>query len=106
MSKVSNSGKKNALLIMINFVWMFILYRGCVFWTDSIQNITPYAICTTVYLLAVSALMVVYFFTGDPGRPETRKKTLLAWAFPILVCLIIDVLDLVLIDYLINLFTK
>lgn len=106
MSKVTNEGKKNALLIMVNFVWMFILYRGCVFWTDSIQNIIPYAVCTTVYLLAASALMVTYFFTGDPSRPETRKKALLAWAFPILVCLIIDVLDLVLIDYFIKLFTK
>ena len=106
MSKVTNEGKKNALLIMINFVWMFIVYRACIFWTDSIQSIIPYAVCTTVYLLAASALMVTYFFAGDPNKPETRKKGLLAWAFPILVCLIIDVLDLVLIDYFINLFTK
>lgn len=91
---------------MINFVWMFILYRVCVFWTDSIQNIIPYAICATVYLVAASVLMVLYLSIGDSSKPETRKKGLLAWAFPILVCLIIDVLDLVLIDYFINLFAK
>ncbi len=106
MSKVSASGRKNAMLIMINFVWMFILHRVCVFWTDAIQNILPYAICTMVYLVAVSVLMVLYFYMGDPNKPETRNKALLAWAFPILVCLIIDVLDLVLIDYFIDLFTK
>ena len=106
MSKVTNEGKKNALLIMVNFVWMFILYRGCVFWTDSLQSIIPYAICSTVYMLAASVLMVTYFFTGDPNKPETRRKTLLAWAFPILVCLIIDVLDVVLIDYFIKMFTN
>jgi uncharacterized Tic20 family protein len=77
-----------------------------VFWTDSIKNIIPYAICATVYLVAASVLMVLYLSIGDSSRPETRKKGLLAWAFPILVCLIIDVLDLVLIDYFINLFTK
>ena len=106
MSKVSSQGRKNALLIMINFVWMFVLYRVCVYWTEAAQNILPYAICVTTYLIAASVLMVLYLYMGDPNKPETRKRGLLAWAFPILVCLIIDVLDLVLIDYFIKLFAK
>jgi hypothetical protein len=57
--------------------------------------------------MSYAHLLGIYlFFTGEANRPETRKKALLAWAFPMLVCLIIDVLDLVLIDYFIKLFTK
>ena len=91
---------------MINFVWMFLVYRGCIYWTDTIQSLLPYTICATVYLVAASVLCVVYYYTGDPNKPETRKKKLLAWAFPIIVCLIIDAMDLVVVDYLIKLFAK
>ncbi len=99
-------GSKYALGIILNFVWMFVLYRGCIFWTESAQTMIPYGICAAVYLVAVSVLMVLYFYTGDPNKPETRNKGLLMWAFPILVCLILDVLDIIVIGYIIDLFNK
>ena len=104
MSKVSKEGQRNALLIMINFVWMFIVYRGCIFWTESVQSMLPYTICATVYMLAAVTLVCLYRYTG--GNDDPKKKKLLAWAFPIIVCLIIDALDLVVVSYFIDLFSK
>lgn len=104
MSRVSKAGQKNAIGIILNFVWMFVVYRACVFWSEQINSIIPYAICASLFLIAVSVLLVVYYFTADPKNPGERNKKLLVWAFPILVCLIVDVLDLMILDYIISLF--
>ncbi len=92
-------GKKFALLIIVNFIWMFLLYQGCIQIGDKIGTALPYKICTIVYGAAAILLFLIYWIkthpkTNDADVPADAGKVLLAWVFPILIIFLLDLFDL------------
>lgn len=95
-------GKKFALLIIVNFVWMFLLYQGCIQIGEKIGSPLPYQVCTIVYMAAAILLFLIYWIRSHPkeedaGPAETAKgggKLLLTWVFPILIIFLLDLFDL------------
>ena len=106
--KVKNKkGSKYALGIILNFVWMFALYRLVLMFSQHINSIIPYAICASVYLIAATVLLVLYYFmtSGETDAEKKEKyKPMFVWAFPIVVVLLMDVAETIILDYIINLF--
>ncbi len=92
-------GKRFALLIIVNFIWMFLVYQGCIQIGDKIGSALPYKICTIVYGAAAILLFLIYWIKSHPKTEgaETAAgagKLLLAWAFPILIIFLLDLFDL------------
>ena len=106
--KVKNKkGAKYAVYIMLNFVWMFALYRVVLLFSQHINSIIPYAVCASVYLIAATLLLGIYYFStsGETDKAKKEKyKPLFVWAFPIIVVLLLDVTETIILDYVINLF--
>lgn len=100
-------GSRYAIFIILNFIWMFVLYRAVLMFSQHINSIIPYAICASVYLIAATLLLGIYYFTTS-GETDSEKKEkykpLFVWAFPIVVVLLLDVLEAIILDYIINLF--
>ncbi|MBQ5333535.1 MAG: hypothetical protein IJ389_02320 [Clostridia bacterium] len=105
--KVKN-GTKYALLIIVNFIWMFVVYRAILMLSEHYGTLIPYIICASVYLVASAFLLGFYYFSTsgetDPVKKE-KYKPMLLWAFPIVTVLLLDVLEAVVLDYFINLFS-
>lgn len=100
-------GTKYALGIILNFVWMFAVYRAVLIFSQHIESIIPYAVCASVYLIAATALLVSYYFltSGEEDAEKKEKyKPMFVWAFPIVIVLLLDVLETIILDYIINLF--
>lgn len=106
--KGNKKGTKYALGIMLNFLWMFILYRSMVFLGQYLHSLLPYAICSTIYLTAAAILLAMYYFctSGEIDAANKEKyKPLFVWAFPIVIVLLLDVFEAVIFDNIINLFS-
>ncbi len=107
MPRKIKNGQKYAVYIIVNFVWMFVLYRGVLMLSEHMNSIIPYGICASVYLIAATVLLGVYYFGSsgetDPVKKE-KYKPLLPWAFPMVVVLLLDVLEAVILDNIISMF--
>lgn len=99
---------KYVIFLMLNFTWMFALYRIMIMLGEQLRSILPYAVCSGLYLAAAAILLGIYYFCtsgeSDPVNKE-KYKPLFLWAFPIVVVLLLDVLETVVLDYIINLFS-
>lgn len=97
-----HKGKKFALLIIVNFIWMFLIYEGCIQIGDKIGSALPYQICTIVYMAAAVLLFLIYWIRSHPkaedaeaaGTAAGRGKLLLTLVFPILIIFLLDLFDL------------
>ena len=92
-------GKKFALLIIVNFIWMFLIYQGCIQIGAKIGSALPYKICTIVYIAAAILLFLIYWIKSHPKAEDAdaaagKGKLLLAWVFPILIIFLLDFFDL------------
>ena len=104
--KVKN-GPKYALTIIVNFVWMFILYRGILLVSEHYNTLIPYMICESLYLVSATLLLGIYYFAtqGEADKMKKEKyKPMILWAFPMVTVLLLDFLEAVVIDYIINMF--
>lgn len=76
--------------------------------SEHLGTIIPYAICATIYLIAATVLLAFYYFAtsgeSDPVKRE-KYKPMFVWAFPIVIVLLLDVLEAIVFDYIINLFS-
>lgn len=98
---------KYAIQLIVNFVWMFVLYRAVLIISEKFETIIPYAICATVYIVAATVMLCIYYFatSGETDAENKEKyKPLIVWSFPIVVVLLLDVMETVVLDYIINLF--
>ena len=87
-----------ALLILVNFVWMFLLYQGCIQLGSRMKTALPYQICTIAFAAAAIALFLLYWIKTHPKDgsdvPAGRGKVLLSFFFPILIVFLLDFIDL------------
>lgn len=107
MPRKIKNGPKYAIILMVNFAWMFILYRAVLMISERYNTLIPYIICASVYLVAATLLLGLYYFgtQGESDRDKKEKyKPIFLWAFPIVTVLLLDFLEAVVIDYIINLF--
>ncbi len=109
--KKEKKNKKNVkylIAIMLNFSWMFILYRAMIMLGEHVRSLLPYALCSSIYLAAGAILLGIYYFCtageSDVAKKE-RYKSLFVWAFPIVLVLLLDVLETIILDNIINLFS-
>jgi len=110
--KEGKKGKKISgkyiLGIMLNFTWMFVLYRAMIFLGEQLHSLLPYAICSSIYLAAAAILLATYYFctSGESdGIKKEKYKPLFVWAFPIVIVLLTDVFEAVVLDNIINFFS-
>lgn len=101
---------KEALFLTGNFLWMVVLYYGCVILGETKGIILPYQICTGAYAAAAIILFglslvfsgkVVSKKTGEERTPAQIKlsKRLILWALPLIAVLLIDIIDLFVVEY-------
>ncbi len=105
--KENKKALKKVLVLMANFTWMYALYQVMIMLGDRLRSIVPYAICSGAYLAAATILLGIYYFCSSGESDEEKKekyKSLFLWAFPIVIVLLLDVLGIVVFDYIINLF--
>lgn len=99
---------KYLIAILLNFSWMFALYRAMIMLGEHVRSLLPYAICSSLYLAAGAILLGIYYFCTkgetDVSKKE-RYKPLFVWAFPIVLVLLLDVLETILLDNIINMFS-
>lgn len=104
MKMQKNKKARFALWIMFHFVWMFLVYQGCIQLGIHLQSALPYKISTTVYAAAALILFLIYWIqthpkTGAENVPPEKGKALLVWIFPILIIFLLDFLDLFVLQY-------
>ena len=103
------TGKETALII-VNFLWMIVVYYGCVFMGEKMYTVLPYQICTGLYaaaailLIAFSALLSGKFVSKKQGEERTDaqialSRKLMLWAVPLIAVLLIDIIDLFIVEY-------
>ena len=119
---------KNALLIILNFVWMFLLYQSAIYLSERMGTALIYQICTAVYAAAFVLFFGRYWVrtrTAEAMRlsierkdiedsellrtaAETSQKAkrLLVWIFPIVIIFFIDLCDLFILEYFKQLFSS
>lgn len=93
-----------ALLILINFIWMFLVYQGCIYLGARMKSALPYQICTIVFAAAAIVLFLVYWIKTHPKEgadnvPKDKGKVLLSFFFPILIVFLLDFIDLYILQY-------
>lgn len=99
-----NKKSRFALLIIVNFIWMFLVYQGCIQLGMHLKSALPYKICTAVFAAAAIILFIIYWIQTHPKTdpasvPPDKGKPLLVWLFPILIVFLLDVLDLFILQY-------
>ena len=104
MKMQKNKKSHFALWIIFHFVWMFLVYQGCIQLGVHLKNALPYKICTAVYAAAALILFLIYWIQTHPKTdaenvPPEKGKSLLVWIFPILIIFLLDFLDLFVLQY-------
>lgn len=101
-----NMQKKSrfALLIFINFIWMFLIYQGCIQLGARMESALPYQICTIAFAAAAIVLFLVYWIKTHPKEGADnvlgdKGKVLLSFFFPILIVFLLDFIDLFILQY-------
>lgn len=89
---------------MFHFVWMFIVYQGCIQLGVYLKSPLPYKICTVLYAAAALVLFCIYWIQTHPKEgtksvPPGKGKNLLTGLFPILIIFLFDFLDLYVLQY-------
>ena len=97
-----NRNARLALYIILNFIWMFLLYQGCIHLGARWGTALPYQICTGVYAAGAICAAVCWWIKTHPkdgAEPDReRAKIFLVWLFPILIVFFVDLFDLFILD--------